>query len=424
MLMTQRLAAEAVAAVLAGRNLTEVLSRQRQRHPELEPRQKAAIQDISYSTLRRYGEVDFVLRKLLSRPDTDPAVRALLATGVCQLAWGRAAAHAVVDHAVKVAARLNGGYAKGMVNGVLRNFLRQKEALLAAAGEDALARWNHPDWWVAAMQTAYPQDWQAVLLANNQHPPMGLRVNPRKISREDYLAQLAAEGIAAEAEGPYGIRLAQPVPVERLPGFFEGLCSVQDLGAQWAAPLLDAQNGMRVLDACCAPGGKTGHLLELADIELTALDVDAQRLQRVRDNLDRLGLNATLQAADAAKPADWWNGQPYDRILADVPCSASGVARRHPDIKWLRRADDFAHFATQQAAMLDALWGCLKPGGTLLYATCSVFPQENQQHVAEFLQRHPDARRLPLPADLPESGQLLPNERHDGFFYASLQKKI
>ncbi|MEH6459779.1 16S rRNA (cytosine(967)-C(5))-methyltransferase RsmB [Chitinimonas sp. JJ19] len=422
MFLTQRLASEAVAAVLAGRNLTDVLARQRQRSPELEPRQRAAIQDIAYTTLRHYGEVDFVLGRLLKRPDTDPAIRALLATGISQLAWGRSAPHAVVDHAVKVATQLNGGYAKGMVNAVLRNFLRQKDALLAAAGQDDKARWNHPAWWVAAMRKAYPQDWQAVLTANNLHPPMSLRVNRRQQQRDTYLASLRAAGMAAEADGEVGIRLQEPVPVDKLPGFFEGVCSVQDIGAQWAAPLLDVADGMRVLDACCAPGGKTGHLLELAALELTGLDVDEARLKRVQSNLDRLGLKARLVVGDAAQPAGWWDGQQFDRILADVPCSASGVARRHADIKWLRRPDDFAQFATQQAAMLEALWGCLKPGGKLLYVTCSVFPQENEQHVADFLTRHPDARRLSLLPGMPESGQLLPNERHDGFFYTLLAK--
>ncbi|PHV11129.1 16S rRNA (cytosine(967)-C(5))-methyltransferase RsmB [Chitinimonas sp. BJB300] len=422
MLLSQRFASEAVAAVLAGRNLSDVLARQRQQNTTLEARQRSAIQDIAYTTLRHYGEIDFVLRQLLKRPDTDPAIRSLLATGIAQLAWGRAAPYAVVDHAVQVASQLNSGFAKGMVNAVLRNFLRQQDALMAMAGKDEKARWNHPAWWVAAMRRAYPQEWTAVLRANNQHPPMSLRVNSRKTSQDAYLAQLQAAGLEAIAVDSAGILLDKPVPVDQLPGFFEGLCSVQDLGAQYAAQLVDAAAGMRVLDACCAPGGKTSHLLELSDIYLTGLDVDATRLQRVQGNLDRLGLKANLKQGDASKPSEWWDNQPFDRILADVPCSASGVARRHPDIKWLRRPADFAQFAAQQAAMLDALWGCLKAGGTLLYATCSVFPQENQAHISEFLVRHPDARQLPLPSHLPASGQLLPNDRHDGFFYALLAK--
>ncbi|WP_374353981.1 16S rRNA (cytosine(967)-C(5))-methyltransferase RsmB [Chitinimonas sp.] len=421
MLLTQRLAAQAVTAVLAGRNLTDTLTAQRSRH-SLEPRQRAAIQDISYGTLRRYGEVSFVLAKLLSRPDIDPDIRGLLACGIQQLAWGKAAPHAVVDFAVQVASKINGGRAKGLVNAVLRNFLRQRDSLLAAAQADELASSNHPAWWLAAMQEAYPQDWHSVLAANNQHPPMSLRVNRRKISRDEYLQRLQQAGLDGEALGDDGIRLLAPVPVDRLPGFTEGLCSVQDFGAQWAAPLLGVEDGMRVLDACCAPGGKTGHLLERAALDLLALDADAGRLQRVRANLDRLGLHATLKQGDAGKPASWWDGQPFDRILADVPCSASGVARRNPDIKWLRRPEDFAQFATQQAQMLDALWGCLKPGGRLLYVTCSVFVQENNNQLAEFIARHADARQLPLPAALPANGQLLPNERHDGFFYALLEK--
>ncbi len=423
MLLIQRLAAEALAAVRDGRNLTEVLQAQRQRHADMDPRDRAAIIDITHTALRHRGELDFALRKLVSKPSNDARIQDLLMVGLCQLAYTRAAPYAVVDHAVKLAIQFNPG-AKGFVNAVLRNFQRQQASLLAEARRDESARWNHPAWWQAAMRNAYPANWQNVLDANNTHPPMSLRVNTRKLTRDAYLAQLDAAGIRGAAEDSVGIRLEQAVPVDRLPGFFEGLCSVQDLGAQWAAPLLDVRDGMRVLDACCAPGGKTGHLLEMADIDLTALDVDASRLTRVQDNLDRLGLRANLRAADAAHPASWWDGPAFDRILADVPCSATGVARRHPDIKWLRRPEDFAQFATQQATMLDALWGCLKPGGTLLYATCSVFPQENQQQVAGFLQRQSDARLQPLPDALPPSGQLLPNDRHDGFYYALLAKTL
>jgi 16S rRNA (cytosine967-C5)-methyltransferase len=416
----QRHAAEVVAAVFAGRNLSDMLAALAQRVPDLQPRQRAAIQDISYSTLRRRGEIAHMLAALVKKPPA-PVIEALLAVAVQQLAFGRAAPYAVVDHVVRVAGELDRGGAKGFVNAVLRNFLRQREALMAAAAADPLASLNHPDWWVAAMRRAWPENWQAVLAANNTHPPMTLRVNRRRISREAYLAQLAEVGREAWAVGEDGVRLAVPCGVDQLPGFFDGWCSVQDAGAQYAAPLLDVQNGQRVLDACCAPGGKTGHLLERADIDLTALDVDAQRLKRVEANLARLGLKADVRVGDAAKPSAWWDGRPFDRILADVPCSASGVVRRHPDIKWLRRPADFAQFATQQASMLDALWGVLKPGGKLLFATCSVFPEENHDNLAAFLARHADARRLPLPG-LPEDGQLLPNDRHDGFFYALLVK--
>lgn len=430
MYQTQWRSSEVIAEVLAGRTLTDCITALWRKVPQLEPRQRAAIQDICYGTLRRLGELEYMLEQLLERPVTDPVLHGLLLTTLYQLAWGRSAPHALVDHAVEVASRINAGRAKGLVNAVLRNFLRRQAALMAESAADPTARWNHPDWWVAAMRQAYPLQAEAILQANNQHPPLTLRINPRKISQSDYHARLLAEGLPGQLLGDYGIRLDTPVGVDRLPGFAEGLCSVQDWGAQLAAPLLDVADGMRVLDACAAPGGKTGHLLELADLHLTALDHDGARLQRVRSNLQRLELTANIVSGDAARPAQWWDGQPFDRILADVPCSATGVARRHPDIKWLRRSSDFAQFATQQAAILDALWGCLATGGKLLYVTCSVFPEENQQQIAAFVARQADARQLPLalPSSStsllasPNSGQLLPNDCHDGFFYALLAK--
>lgn len=425
MYLTQRNASEVVAAVLDGRNLTDTLSALWRRQPALEPRQRAAIQDISYGTLRHLGEVRFCLGKLLSRSIDEPLLYALLATGVYQLGWGRAAPYAVVDHAVRVAAQIGSGRGKGLVNAVLRNYLRQKDELKGQAAADAEARWNHPHWWIKAMRRHYPEQWEQILEANNQHPPMSLRVNLRRGDAAGYLERLRAEGIEAAAMGAQEplvcVRLAEPVGIDRLPGFQDGDCSVQDLGAQWAAPLLGVEAGMRVLDACAAPGGKACHLLEIADLDLTALDLDRVRLDRVASNLNRLGLKAELIAGDASRPADWWDGRPFDRILADVPCSATGVARRHPDIKWLRRPDDFGRFAAQQAAMLDALWTCLAPGGRMLYVTCSVFPQENGEQIAAFLQRRADARRLPL-AGIPASGQLLPDGSSDGFFYALLEK--
>lgn len=420
-----------IADVLGGRNLTDRLSELWRESHNLEPRQRAAIQDIAYGTLRRLGALEFMLDRLLLRPTSDPLLRCLLLAGLYQLAWGRSAHYAIVDHTVAVAGQISAGRAKGLVNAVLRNFLRQRDALLADCAQDLRAHWNHPLWWINALQRHYPEDWQRILEQNNQHPPMALRVNRRKTSVQAYLDRLQEAGLSGVACGESGIRLAEPVGVDRLPGFQEGLCSVQDPGAQRAAEWLDVQEGMRVLDACAAPGGKTGHLTELADLQLTALDNVPTRLNRVASNLARLGTQATLLAADAAKPESWWNQQPFDRILADVPCSASGVARRHPDIKWLRRETDLPAFAAQQQRMLEALWGCLAPGGKLLYVTCSVFPEENRLQAQAFLARQRNARLLPLslsaataplPGDAASGLQLLPDDTHDGFFYALFAK--
>lgn len=423
MYLIQRLASETVAATLDGRNLNDGLAAVWQQQEKLSPQQRGAIQDLSYGTLRHLGELDGILNLLLNRPLAEPELHALLLTSLYQLKYSRVAPYAVVDYAVKVASRLGSGRGKGLTNAVLRNYLRDSEKLVGEARKTLLGRYSHPEWWISAMQQAYPEHWEAILRANNQHPPMTLRVNQRLCTLTDYLTLLAAAGIAGEAVGTYAIRLQRPVGVDKLPHFTEGWVSVQDLGAQWAATLLDVRDGQRVLDACAAPGGKTGHLLELADCRLTALDLDASRLGRVADNLNRLQLSAEIIDGDASQPDDWWDGKLYDRILADVPCSASGVVRRHPDIKWLRRPTDFAGFARQQAAMLSALWGCLAQGGKLLYATCSVFPQENRDQIAAFLASHPDALPLPLPDSLPEDGQLLPTAQHDGFYYALLEKR-
>jgi 16S rRNA (cytosine967-C5)-methyltransferase len=276
------------------------------------------------------------------------------------------------------------------------------------------------------LRADHPQRYADILDADNRHPPLTLRVNRRKTTRDAYLALLSDRGMAARAVEDDGVVLAAPCPVDRIPGFADGLASVQDASAQRAAALLDPLPGARVLDACAAPGGKAAHLLERYDVDLLALDSDAGRLERVRANFERLGLAARIACGDATTPDAWWDGTPYDCILADVPCSASGVVRRHPDIKWLRRADDIPRYAERQAAILDALWQLLRGGGKLLYATCSVFQAENSLQVARFLERHPDARRVLSPgADRPlqePAGQIFPDEDHDGFFYALLQK--
>lgn len=423
MLEVQRHASRAVAFALAGRSLTQALDGVWRQHPRLTPQQRAAIRDLSYGTLRHYGRLQALLALLLRAPVSDEDLRCLLLVALFQLSYSKAAAHAVVDHAVKTAVALGKTSAKGLVNAVLRNFLRNRSALLDqadASGE--VARYSHPQWWIDKLRAQYPGQWQEILLAGNQHPPMTLRVNRRRTSTEAYLALLQASGMAAERLGEWAVRLAQPVAVDRLPGFGDGLVSVQDAGAQQAAPLLDAQAGMRVLDACAAPGGKAGHLLESADLDLTALDLDASRLHKVEENLARLGLAARCLAGDAALPEQWWDGTPFQRILADVPCSASGVVRRHPDIKWLRRETDLGSFAEQQRRILDALWRCLARDGKLLYVTCSVFAEENQLQLAAFAARHPDARVLPLAGGAEHDLQLLPDSQHDGFYYALLAK--
>lgn len=408
-------AAYAVDAVVhKGQNLDRVLAQQ-----PVEGR--ATVQDISYDSLREYALLAALRDALLSNPLRDSLIAALLVVALRQLRARPDATHTVVNEAVEAAAAIQ-PWARGLVNGVLRNYLRQADALTATVVRKESVRWNYPQWWIDRLRVAYPDHWQAALAAGNQHAPMTLRVNQHHGSAAAYLELLRDAGVEATQTGAFALQLAHPIAVALLPGFASGRVSVQDAGAQLAAPLLDLHDGQRVLDACAAPGGKAGHILETAEVALTALDSDPARLERVRENLDRLRLTATLVCGDAAQPDTWWDGQPFERILADVPCSASGVVRRHPDIKWLRRPDDIAYFAAQQAAMLPALWRCLAHGGKLLYATCSIFPEENQRQVDAFLDQHEDARQLNLAGEWICPGQLLPDDQHDGFFYALLAK--
>lgn len=424
MLEVLPMASRILGRVLGGRNLDQALAAQLQHHPGLSAQQRGLLQELSYGAVRHYSLLQAVLAALLQKPLKDESVRQLLLVALYQLAFTQTQAHAVVDHAVRVTAQsLQKASAKGLVNAVLRNFLRRRESLLAeaaASGEEA--RHGHPQWWIDTLREQYPDAWESVLAAGNQRPPMCLRVNARYASPEAYLETLAQAGIPARLTTHGGVLLARPMPVDDLPGFSQGQVSVQDDGAQLAAPFLAAEPGMRVLDACAAPGGKTSHLLELADLDLTALDHDAARLLKVEQNLQRLGLRARCLVGDAAQPEAWWDGQPCQRILADVPCSASGVARRHPDVKYLRRSEDIARFAAQQARILDALWPCLARGGKLLYVTCSVFREENRGQTDSFLARHPDAMRLALPGGYGQDLQLLPDEEHDGFYFALLAK--
>jgi 16S rRNA (cytosine967-C5)-methyltransferase len=426
MIEAQRLAAAVVAGVGAGRSLDAELGAAWQRHGELDARTRGAVQDLAYGTLRFLGRLEALLDALLKKPLEDARLRALLLVALYQLDRTRAAPHAIVDHAVRACGVLGLGSAKGLANAVLRGFLRRKAELDARVGRIATARYSHPQWWIDRLRAQYPGDYERMLEAGNSKPPLTLRVNRRRADVAGYLELLERHGLEGERCGEAAVVLRKAVPAARIPGLAAGLVSVQDAGAQLAAPLLDLASGQRVLDACAAPGGKAGHALELAAVELTALDRSTERLARVRDNLARLGLTARLVAGDAGVPPSWWDGAPFDRILADVPCSASGIARRHPDIKWLRRESDIAQFAREQERLLDALWQTLAHGGKLLYSTCSVFHEENREQVAQFLERHPDAARVTLPAvdieEQPAAGQLLPDERHDGFFYALLQK--
>jgi 16S rRNA (cytosine967-C5)-methyltransferase len=459
----QLAASKVIQQVLSnGRNLNQVLEETLRGKANWAPPQRAALQDLSYGTLRFYGQLKAVLDLLLHKPLSDEKLRYLLLVALYQLQYSKAASHAVVNHAVRAAQGLN-AHASGLVNAILRNFLRNQDALLEQAAQHAEGKYSYPQWWIDELDAQYGGQGAAILEAGNTHPPMTLRVNQRRGTIPEYQLMLAQQGLPArlvepdrhgniaapdhetcharfphpnpppEGEGANGtlrafhttaLQLDRPVAVDKLPGFFEGLVSVQDAGAQYAARLLDVADGMRVLDACAAPGGKTAHILECARVEMVALDKDEKRLQRVAENLQRLKLDAQLLVGDAAAPAGWWDGKPFQRILADVPCSASGVVRRHPDIKWLRRRTDIAGFARQQLDILNALWRLLAQDGKLLYATCSVFGQENEQVISAFLAQQPDARRLPVILPGVGLGQLLPDDQHDGFFYALLCKQL
>ena len=407
------LAARVLARVYAGKSLSEALGLLAQEPPAA----RAAAQDVAYGVLRRYGWGDFILGRLMSKPLTHPEAQALLLGALYRLDTRPDSAHTVVDQAVLAAGELAGGVFKGVVNGVLRNFLRQRESLLAALAADEEVSYQYPHWWLARLRRAYRDTWLQIVAAGNTPPPMTLRVNLRRSSLSDYAARLEAAGLPARPVGARGLILHKAVAVDLLPGFFDGHVSVQDAGAQRAAELLAPAPGSRVLDACAAPGGKTAHLLESADLDLLALDIDAGRTRRIEENLQRLGLQAAVKVADCNVPGDWWDGRLFDAILADVPCSASGVVRRHPDIKHLRRESDIRRFVHTQAAILDTLWPLLKPGGKLLYATCSVFPEENSGQIDAFLVRQRGVEYL-------IEEPLLPSDENDGFYYALLRKAV
>lgn len=411
------LAANLVSAVIGGQTLNTAL--QACRAADQDPATNwGAIQDLAYGTLRDFGRGDAILKMLLNKPLGEP-LQAMLRVAIHRLEQRPDLAHLIVDQTVN-AVGANAPGLRGVANGVLRNFMRTTDALRTRAETDPVALHCHPAWWIKRLRTSYPDAWEAILAAGNTHPPMSLRVNARRLEHGGARAMLSDAGIGFRALENGALLLDNPCPVSQIPGFAAGVFSVQDAGAQWAAQWLNPQTGERVLDACAAPGGKAAHLLEQYDIELTALELDDVRARRIAQNLHRLQLHADVRIGDCRNVDDWWDGRPFHRILADVPCSASGVVRRHPDIKWLRRASDIPAFAAQQAEILDALWQTLATGGTMLYVTCSVFVEENRTQITRFCTRHANARRITIEDQFERI--LLPAAEHDGFYYALLEK--
>ncbi|HKE45781.1 MAG TPA: 16S rRNA (cytosine(967)-C(5))-methyltransferase RsmB [Steroidobacteraceae bacterium] len=427
-------AANTVTAVIAkGQSLDDALESMASTVSEAED--AAALQALSYGTLRWYTRLDYWQTQLLERGTRPkPRIGGLLAVALHQLAFSNHPPHAIVDQAVDAARELGEPRAAGLVNAILRRFLRERERLGAAAEEFPPARFAHPAWLMERIRHDWPDHWRKILEANNQAPPMWLRVNRRRTSPAEYLAALASESLNATRSelAPDALLLETPVPVTRLPGFESGAVSVQDAGAQLAAQLLAVGDRMRVLDACAAPGGKACHLLEQADVELVAVDRSAERLEALRENLRRLQLAASVIVGDAADTARWWDSRPFERILLDAPCTATGVIRRHPDVKLLRRASDIDSLRREQLRLLGALWPLLAPGGRLLYVTCSVLRAENDEVVEAFLTGEPSANSVPIPEGFGPAGvrvnqagiQFLPGEAGlDGFYYACLEKR-
>ncbi len=425
-------------AVRSGTSTTVALDR-------VSPALRPGVQALAYAVLRSLGRAQ-ALRKCLADRSPPAAADALLCTALA-LAWSDDEApyeiFTLVNQAVEAAKRTPATRPQAnFINACLRRFLRERDALIRATDQDLVARWNHPAWWIANLKRDYPDHWEAILAANNSQAPMTLRVNMTKTSQADYLALLRDAGIDAapvnfhDSRMPDGsaVVLKNALPVQALPGFGQGVVSVQDAAAQLAAPLLlrglDASVQLNVLDACAAPGGKTTHLLELAECRVLALDIDATRCERIHQSLARLGLSARVAVGDAARPEAWWDGELFDAILLDAPCTASGIVRRHPDVRWLRRDSDIAHLAAIQAKLLKTLWPLVKPGGRLLYCTCSVFRAEGADQIQTFLAHNTNAALLPSPGHLMPhfraKGDAVPDnssDDHDGFYLALLEKR-
>lgn len=393
----------------------------------IKPRDHALLQEICYGALRYLPRLESIANELMDKPlkGKQRVFHHLILVGIYQLSFMRIPAHAAVGETVEGTKTLKGPRLRGLINAVLRNYQRNQEELDALAVSHNAGKYGHPSWLLKLLQESYPQQWQEIVAANNCKAPMWLRVNHQHHSRDEYLELLKNENIdnSIHSEAKDAVKLAAPCDVTQLPGFDKGWVSVQDAAAQLSINYLTPQDGELILDCCAAPGGKTAHILERTQgCEVVAIDCDESRLKRVHDNLQRLNLKAKVICGDARNPKDWWQGEQFDRILLDAPCSATGVIRRHPDIKWLRRADDIEALAELQSEILDAMWQQLKPGGTLVYATCSITPQENREQVKAFLARTKDAQLHGSTADNP-GRQILPGEEDmDGFYYAILYK--
>jgi 16S rRNA (cytosine967-C5)-methyltransferase len=429
-------AASILMAVRQGQSMTAALER-------VDALLRPGVQSLAFQTLRRLGRADALRNELARRPppvEADALLTVALALASIDEESAPYSSHALVDQAVEAAKNdAATRHQASFLNGCLRRFLRERAALMATTENLPQARWNHPQWWIDRLRKDHPAHWQAILQANNTQAPLVLRINRTKTTPAQYIEALAAMNIVASQIGEFGVVLANARPVPSLPGYAEGHFSVQDAAAQLAAPLLldglqpgPGQTRLNVLDACAAPGGKTGHLLELLggiEADVTALDIDAQRCQRIEQNLARLGLPAHIAIGDAVKPAGWWDGRLFDGILLDAPCTASGIVRRHPDVRWLRRPTDIPRLAALQMRLLEALWPLVRPGGRLVYCTCSVFLAEGDNQIQTFVTHHKDAALSPspghlLPASRSEGTAMLDNlnGEHDGFFYATLQK--
>jgi len=419
------IAAKAISQVLdQGQSLSTVLPGLQK---NIADKDRSLLQELCFGTMRVLPQLEWCLQQLMAKPLTGKqrTLHYLLVVGLYQLIHMRIPAHAVLAETVEGAVALKRPQLKGLINGVLRTFQRQQEELMQRLDNND-NRFLHPSWLLKRIKQAYPQQWQQIIEANNQRPPMWLRVNRQHHTRDEYLALLKEVEIEAFPHPLYGdaIRLAAPCAVSHLPGFEQGWATVQDASAQGSVDLLDPQDGETILDLCCAPGGKTTHILEAAPkAHLLAVDIDKQRLVRVHENLQRLGLHAEVKQGDGREPHIWAAGKVFDKILLDAPCSATGVIRRHPDIKWLRRDSDINDLAALQAEILEAVWPILKPQGVMVYATCSILPEENSQQIATFLARHPEAKLVETGDTAYPGRQNLPHaEDGDGFYYAKLIK--